>query len=99
MNYFETNYPEIREITKSKQPAIPIFYPKFVIYFLFNGDTLVYIGKSKNLVNRVMYHREDKTFTDLAIVETNENDYSLLECYYINKYKPQYNLILIGDQG
>jgi len=93
------NYPELDEIRQKKQPSIPIFYPPFVIYFLFNADQLVYIGKSKNLVNRIMYHKEGKIFTDVAIVETTAEDYDLLECYYINKYKPEYNLILIGDQG
>jgi len=63
------------------------------IYFLYNEDEVVYVGKStKCMVGRVRDHYKSKSF-DTVVLHCIENiaDLHLAECYYITKMKPIYN--------
>lgn len=64
------------------------------IYFLYDNDTIVYIGKSKNLASRILAHTDDgvKIFNSykILIIPKNEN-LTMIEKFYIEKYKPKYN--------
>ena len=64
-----------------------------IIYKLLDNDEVVYIGKSKNnLFERISYHKKNKTFNKIEIVNLNgETLMSMGEIYFINKYKPKYN--------
>lgn len=64
------------------------------IYFLYNDDELVYIGKSQNIFQRIGTHIKEgiKEFNNWDYQEIdNENERSELEGYLINVFKPKYN--------
>lgn len=64
------------------------------IYFLYNDDELVYIGKSQNIFQRIGSHIKEgiKEFNNWDYQEIdNENERSELEGYLINVFKPKYN--------
>lgn len=64
----------------------------FNIYFLFNKDDIVYIGRTKRLEDRILAHKKgDFIFDSYSVLEVDEEDFSDLEKYYIFKYKPMYN--------
>lgn len=63
------------------------------LYFLYDFDEIVYIGKSSRCMHqRVSAHRRDKTFNKVvAYVINNEADRNIAELYLINKHNPKYN--------
>lgn len=75
------------------------------------NDTVIYVGKARNLKNRVRsyFHSNDlnlKTRTLVSnivdinyIVTSNELEALLLENNLIKKYKPKYNILLKDDKG
>ena len=66
------------------------------LYILLLDGVVVYIGKSKNIKNRVREHRKDKNFNEIhSILFKNDGDIDLYEPYLINKYKPIYNKDLV----
>lgn len=89
----------------SKLPAQPGVYQ----YFDASGN-IIYIGKAKNLKNRVLSYlnktnQSNKTLllvrkiNDLRyIVVDTEQDALLLENNLIKKYKPRYNILLKDDK-
>lgn len=89
----------------AKLPSSPGVYQ----YFDANG-TIIYIGKAKNLKNRVSSyfvkgHQSPKTLVlvrkirDIRyIVVNSEQDALLLENNLIKKYKPRYNILLKDDK-
>lgn len=95
---------ELREKV-SKLPTLPGVYQ----YFDSSGN-IIYIGKAKNLKNRVISYlnktnQSNKTrilvrnIADLRyIVVQTEQDALLLENNLIKKYKPRYNILLKDDK-
>lgn len=95
---------ELREKV-SKLPTLPGVYQ----YFDSSGN-IIYIGKAKNLKNRVLSYlnktnQSNKTrilvrnIADLRyIVVQTEQDALLLENNLIKKYKPRYNILLKDDK-
>ena len=89
----------------SKLPVQPGVYQ----YFDASGN-IIYIGKAKNLKNRVLSYlnktnQSNKTLllvrkiNDLRyIVVDTEQDALLLENNLIKKYKPRYNILLKDDK-
>ena len=86
--------------------------PTFKVYQYFdNTGTIIYIGKAKNLKNRVLSYftksnQSNKTrllvakIADLRyIVVNSEQDALLLENNLIKKYKPKYNILLKDDKS
>ena len=66
------------------------------LYILLLDGVVVYIGKSKNIKNRVREHKRDKNFNEIhSILFRNDGDIDLYEPYLINKYKPMYNKDLV----
>lgn len=61
------------------------------IYFLFDGDEIVYIGQSENIYKRVGTHLSDKIFDSWNYIEYPDENLDELEAEYILKYKPKYN--------
>ena len=65
------------------------------LYFLFDGDELVYIGKGWNCLLRVAEHtrkESHKQFTSWSVLPIeNEAEYSRLERELIQEYAPRYN--------
>lgn len=98
--------PYLREKT-SKLTAAP------GVYIMKNKESaIIYIGKAKNLKNRVTsYFRENPDHTPkVAAMVSNVFDYDfivtdseyealLLECSLIKQHKPKYNILLKDDKG
>ena len=76
-----------------------------------SADEVIYVGKAKNLKNRVSSyfksnHDNSKTralvaniaFVDVTVV-TSETEAFLLENNFIKKYKPRYNVVLRDDKS
>ena len=65
------------------------------IYFLFDGNELVYVGRGWNCLLRVAAHTRknvDKVFTSWNYLPVkNEKEYRELEKELINKYSPKFN--------
>ncbi len=66
------------------------------VYFLFDGDELVYIGKTTNLYYRIGQHVADgyKKFDRFEVFETDDQD--RLEEFLIRLLKPKYNKVVPG---
>ncbi|MGN1033250.1 MAG: GIY-YIG nuclease family protein [Intestinibacter sp.] len=68
------------------------------VYFIYdNKNKLVYVGKTKDIVDRIKDHHRDKKIdkndiskVSFELVES-ECDACVREIYYINKYKPKLN--------
>lgn len=83
------------------------------VYIMKNKESaIIYIGKAKNLKNRVTsYFRENPDHTPkVAAMVSNVFDYDfivtdseyealLLECSLIKQHKPKYNILLKDDKG
>lgn len=101
-----TRLPFLRDKT-SKLTASP------GVYIMKNREgAIIYIGKAKNLKNRVTsYFRETPDHTPkVAAMVSNVYDYDfivtdseyealLLECSLIKQHKPKYNILLKDDKG
>lgn len=63
------------------------------IYFLVQGSTVVYVGKTRDLENRVASHRSDtsKEFDEVFYVRVKAEKASMLERALIRQYKPELN--------
>ena len=67
--------------------------PKIGVYFLFNNDNLIYIGKSINIFRRLNDHIKDKYFDNYSFIKCNtEQEADKLELEMIIKYKPKLNI-------
>ena len=64
------------------------------VYFLYDGDELVYVGKSNHGVFRVYQHLGSKRFTHYAIQNCDVEYMDELEQAYIKLYRPKYNLVV-----
>lgn len=63
-----------------------------IIYFLFDRDELVYVGRTKNPSNRFDGHKYSrKVFTDVYCLPVEEVYYESTEIHYIKLYQPKYN--------
>ncbi len=82
------------------------------VYIMYSADkTIIYVGKAKNLKNRVRqyFHGSQhapkveamlKNVTDLSYILTDTEFEALcLECNLIKKHKPKYNILLKDDKG
>jgi predicted GIY-YIG superfamily endonuclease len=90
-------YLPLEEICANKQSCIKLINSKYIIYFLFQDDKLIYIGKTTSLFSRLSGHKGDKRFNYISILEVSKEEYKETEIYYINKYKPECNISLIHD--
>jgi excinuclease ABC subunit C len=83
-----------------------------VYQYFDNKGTIIYIGKAKNLKNRVLsyFHNQSslnsktkllvkKIFNIELIHLSTETEALLLECNLIKKYKPKYNILLKDDKS
>ena len=63
------------------------------VYFLFDGDEMVYIGQSRDILLRLRVHEADATkpFDRWAYVDVPEKDLMDVEARYIRMFQPPYN--------
>jgi hypothetical protein len=70
----------------------PVRKPIPGVYFLFQDDVIIYIGKSKDVLSRVQAHKNNqKEFDHYTYVECDEDLLTAYERIFINKYKPIQN--------
>ena len=63
------------------------------IYFLYNGDELIYIGQSRSILSRIGQHvKGGKSFDSYTFVECDEEDLDSMEAGYIKHYHPSMNV-------
>jgi hypothetical protein len=63
------------------------------VYFLFRQDELVYIGQSRDIVTRLILHKQKRqiVFDSFAVIETDPHSLESVEALYINQYRPKFN--------
>jgi len=73
-------------------PEVKKLEYKFIrgIYFLIDKKTVVYVGQSQDIIQRINQHT-DKTFTSVLYIESNVKDLTKLETHYIVAFDPKYN--------
>jgi hypothetical protein len=66
------------------------------VYFLFDGDELVYIGQTTDFDTRIAMHslRKTKAFDRVAFIPAEKIDVGQVEAGYIARYKPKYNVLI-----
>lgn len=89
---------EYDNISANKSEMVP-FRSGSYVYFLFDGETLVYIGQTINLAQRLYQHTSQKKQYDKAsFIETHINDRLIVEMVNIRFYKPKYNICVKPDE-
>jgi hypothetical protein len=75
------------------QPHVPVCgRGTSFVYFLFQDGQLVYIGQTKNLLNRISCHADSsKEFNEMCCFEVDPDNLSLIETLNISFYKPPLN--------
>lgn len=64
------------------------------VYYLLDGDEVVYVGISSNVMHRIGTHKssKDKYFDSFMVVEIpDDEDIELIEFFEITKFQPKYN--------
>lgn len=85
---------KILEIAAIDAHALPKHRPSDAltgVYFLFDGDDIVYVGKSKDILNRIPTHKATKKYDSHSFILCEEELLNVYERVLINKYKPIYN--------
>ena len=62
------------------------------VYFLLSGKSIVYIGKTTNIVAR-MYGHNEKKYDRFRLIVCDEGVIDLYEKRWISKFQPAYNTI------
>lgn len=61
------------------------------VYFLFDGENLVYVGQSACPECRVRSHRRSKTFDRAFVLRCPKSELDSTEAYFIGLFSPKYN--------
>ncbi|MFC3338766.1 hypothetical protein [Paracandidimonas soli] len=65
------------------------------VYFLLDGDDIVYIGQSTNIINRIAQH-VDKAFERFAYIECEQSALNMVESIFIHRYRPKLNFVRVA---
>lgn len=65
------------------------------VYFLIRNDEVVYVGKSKNMLNRIQDHiaNPEKVFNRFTFFPTHPSSAMAVESYYISLFRPRLNAV------
>jgi hypothetical protein len=78
--------------TEAEISALPRFRLSCGVYFLFDGDEIVYVGQSTDVHSRVASHRLSwKQFDSYTYIPCRIDQLTELEGYYIKILQPQLN--------
>lgn len=69
--------------------------PNCMIYFLLQGEEVVYVGQTTKGIVRPLSH-SDKQFDGIKVLFVDKEDLDETEGYFIAKYKPKYNSKITG---
>ncbi len=61
------------------------------IYFLIEGDEIVYVGQSIDVHSRLITHRQQKQFSHFSYIEVPPELLDIVERAYISRFKPRLN--------
>jgi hypothetical protein len=61
------------------------------VYFLFDKETIVYVGQSVNPLSRIGAHRRDKIFTHYRVMSCQKKRMTYWELLLIQRFQPKYN--------
>jgi hypothetical protein len=61
------------------------------VYFLCQGEEVVYVGQSKNVGGRITSHIDTKSFDSVLIIPVPEENLRSVETYWIERLKPVLN--------
>ena len=64
-----------------------------VVYFLFEGNELTYVGKSFDVFSRISEHNRSKVFDGMAVVQVDRKRIDIVELFFISKFKPRDNKV------
>ena len=76
-----------REIVKAASPINTSDYCG--VYFLVNGDRVVYVGQSINILVRVREHSKHKDFDSFSFIRCEKKKLDVLESLYIHALRPE----------
>ena len=68
--------------------------PQSFVYFLLDGNEVVYVGQTSAGLGRPFQHMHDKVFDCVKIIPCKKCELDKMESAYITKYKPKYNRII-----
>lgn len=89
-NYEEIEIPEVEVLPK----------PEFgYVYFLFNLGCLIYIGRTANIVQRLLAHKKEKIFDRCVAKKYHVSELPQRERQAIRKYKPIQNSVEWFQKG
>lgn len=63
------------------------------VYFLIDGEEVVYVGKSLNVFTRVPDHAKEKQFDRWCYIAAREVELDAVESFYINAFLPALNIV------
>lgn len=87
---------EIEKLMERRQ----FYFQQRGLYFLFDGDELVYVGQTEDLDARLSVHRKsEKKWNSYAFLPCFLENMDSLEARYIIRYSPRYNVGLPGTSG
>jgi hypothetical protein len=66
------------------------------VYFLIKDESVVYVGQSINIMNRVAEHNKSKDFDTFTYVQCKRENLNQIEAMYIQRLKPKYNYNSLG---
>ena len=70
------------------------------VYFLIKGNSVVYVGKTAHLLNRIKQHEQLKDFDSVYYIDRlNESESSRLESLFIRLLSPTSNVIGNPNRG
>lgn len=69
------------------------------VYFLYEDNEIVYIGRSGNIYTRLLEHivEDKKKFSNFKAIKIAETGSEILEVFLISKLKPKYNNLVVND--
>ena len=106
MNNAKVHDEKIESVCESLDPIMPIkdiiensferdFSQSKGVYFLIQDDEIVYVGESKNVYARLLFHYNDdsKKFNKIYFIhiDSSTKKRRAIESYYIMKINPKYN--------
>lgn len=66
------------------------------VYFLFQGDQIVYVGQTRSIAERIGQHIKTKAFDSFAWIEVPKDRLEAVERAYINSLRPPLNKTTSG---
>jgi len=81
-----------------KSKSVPIMNG-YAVYFLWDGNLLVYIGQTSNLLSRIGTHINDgKVFDSASVFPVSKEEVMAVEAVNIMAYKPSYNKSVMNPE-